>query len=72
MKNKNLKLIIILISFIAIVLLLTSASSAARYESTEKINSGKKIVKIGKEKYNIKWETNNVTNQDKDKNIYYL
>jgi len=60
-KNKTIRTIILLILLITIVSVLISASSAARVEPpTEKIDSGKKIIKVNNEKYTIKWKTHKV------------
>ena len=56
-KNKVTKAIIFSIFLIAIVSALISASSAAMHEPKEKIDFGKKTIKINNEKYNIEWET---------------
>ena len=63
--NKHIKNIIFLIFFIAVILALISASSGCLIEYKEKIDSGKKIINLKNEKYQIQWETKKVIGHDK-------
>ncbi len=65
-KNSYVKTIVFLIFFICVTSLIISASSAETFEPTKKIDSGKKIIKVKNEKYQIKWETEQELNNDEE------
>ncbi|MCL2156961.1 MAG: hypothetical protein FWH54_02950 [Methanobrevibacter sp.] len=64
-KRTYIKNIIFLIFLLATVLTIVSVSYGALFEPEKKIDSGKKIIVLNKEKYKINWETDKVIDGDK-------
>jgi len=64
-KFKHVEKIIFLILLITTVFVLISASSASVYEETKKIDSGKKIITVNNQKYQITWMSKQVIGNDK-------
>ncbi|MCL2156962.1 MAG: hypothetical protein FWH54_02955 [Methanobrevibacter sp.] len=60
-KRTYIKNIIFLIFLLATVLAIVSVSYGATFETVKKIDSGKKIIVLNKEKYKIKWVAEKVT-----------
>jgi len=74
-KYKHFEKIIFLIFFITVAFALTSTSSGCLMEETKKIDSGKMIIKVENEKYQINWVTENITRTNsagKDKKYIHI
>jgi len=74
-KYKHAAKIIFLIFFITVAFALTSTSYGCLMEETKKIDSGKMIIKVENEKYQINWVTENITRTNsagKDKKYVHI